>query len=75
MSDILSIEEIENRFTSEWVLIEDPQIDESSEIKAGRVICHSKNRDDVDRKAIELKPKWFTVLFTGPPVANIEFLL
>jgi hypothetical protein len=75
MNEIMSMTEIESKFASEWVLIEDPQINEAKEVEAGRVICHSKNREDVDQRAIELKPKWFTVLFTGQPEDGLEFLL
>lgn len=75
MNEILSMSEIESKFASEWVLIEDLRLNESKEIEAGRVICHSKDRDEVDQKAIELKPKWFAVLFTGPPADDLEFIL
>jgi hypothetical protein len=52
-----------DRFDSEWVLIDDPQTDESLEVEAGYVVWHSKDRDD--RKAIELRPRRFALLYTG----------
>jgi hypothetical protein len=75
MNEFLSISEIESKFGSEWVLIQDPQLNDAKEVQAGRVICHSKDRDEVDQKAIELKPRWFTVVFTGPPAHDLEFIL
>jgi len=65
MDDIFTIAEIESKFQSEWVLIEDPQTNESLEVKSGKVRYHSKDRDEVYRKAVELRPKRFAMLYTG----------
>ncbi len=61
----MTAEEIKSAFASEWVLVQNPQLSESMEIKAGTVAFHSKDRDEVYRKAIELRPKRFAMLFTG----------
>ena len=65
MDDILTIAEIESRFAAEWVLVEDPQTNEALEVQGGKVRCHSKDRDGVYRKAVELRPSRFAVLYTG----------
>ena len=65
MNDVLSTAEIESQFHSEWVLVGDPQTDESLQVQSGEVIYHSKDRDEVYRKAIELRPKRFAMLYTG----------
>ena len=65
MDEFLTISEIHARFDSEWVLLDDPQATASLEIQAGKVIFHSQNRDEVYRKAVELRPKRFAVVFTG----------
>ncbi len=65
MNDALTIAQIEAQFESEWVLIEDPQTDESLEVQGGKVRWHSKDRDEVYRKAVELRPKRFAMLYTG----------
>jgi hypothetical protein len=65
MKTIMTAEEIKSSFVSEWVLIQDPKLTESMEVKAGKVVFHSKDRDEVYRKAIELRPKRFAMLFTG----------
>ena len=52
-----------DRFDSEWVLIDDPQTDESLEVEVG--VWHSKDRDEVYRKAIELRRRRFAQLYTG----------
>ena len=66
MGEVLTVKEIEARFPSEWVLLADPQINEYQEVLSGRLICHSKNRDEVYDEAIALPPpKNIAVLYTG----------
>ena len=65
MNDGLTIAEIEAQFESEWVLVEDPQTNESLEVQSGKVRYHSKDRDEVYRAAVKLRPKRFAILYTG----------
>lgn len=65
MSEVLSIAEINSRFESEWLLVEDPQLDENLQVLSGSVLCHSKDRDEVYRRARELRPKQSAFLYTG----------
>ena len=65
MDNILTVAQIEAQFESEWVLVEDPQTNDSLEVQSGRVRWHSKDRDEVYRKAVELRPKRFAMLYTG----------
>jgi hypothetical protein len=65
MDDILTIAQIEAQFESEWVLVEDPQTNEALEVQSGKVCWHSQDRDEVYRKAVELRPRRFAMLYTG----------
>ena len=65
MEEVLTIAEIESRYDSEWVLVEDPRTNEALEVQSGNVLFHSKDRDEVYRRAVELRPKRFAVLYTG----------
>jgi hypothetical protein len=65
MDEILTVGEMESRFVAEWLLVEDPQTDEALEVRSGKVRFHSKDRDEVYRKAAELRPTRFAVLYTG----------
>jgi hypothetical protein len=65
MNEILTITQIETQFEGEWILIEDPQTNEALEVQSGKVCWHSKDRDEVYRKAVELRPKRFAMLYTG----------
>jgi hypothetical protein len=65
MNEVLPIEEIRSRFESEWVLIEDPETDEHLNVIRGRVVHHSRDRDEVYRKAVSLRPRRSAVIYTG----------
>ncbi len=65
MDDVMNIAEIESTFESEWVLVEDPETNKDLEVQSGKVRYHSKDRDEVYRKAVELRPKRFAMLYTG----------
>jgi hypothetical protein len=65
MDDVMSLVQIESLFSSEWVLVEDPETNQALEVQRGKVRWHSKDREEVYRKAIELRPRRFAVLYTG----------
>ena len=69
MDDVLTLAQIEAQYTSEWMLVEDPQTNEALEVQSGKVCWHSKDRDEVYRKAVALCPRRFAILYTGtmPP--------
>jgi hypothetical protein len=65
MSEAMSLAEIQDRFVAEWVLLEDPETSELLEVKGGKVLWHSKDRDEVYRKAREFQPKHSAIVYTG----------
>lgn len=65
MEEILTITQIEAQFDSEWILVGDPQTNEFLEVQSGKVLWHSRERDEVYRKAVELRPKRSAMLYTG----------
>ena len=66
MNEMMSIGEIHARFQSEWVLLEDPETTESLEVKSGRLLWHSKDRDEVYRKASNCDPSIRPFCTRGP---------
>ena len=75
MDETMTIEEIESRFDSEWVLIEAPDTDEALRVLGGKVLHHSKDRDEVYRKAVTLRPKRSAVVYTGEIPENTAIVL
>ncbi len=65
MNELLTIEQIEAQFPSEWVLIGDPDTDDRQHLLAGKVLCHSADRDEVDRKLLEIRPTRFALRYLG----------
>ena len=61
----MTINEMEHQFADEWILVADPQTNEALEVTSGRVMCHSKDRDEVYRHAVALRPKRSAILYTG----------
>jgi hypothetical protein len=66
VDELLPIEEIESRYAPDWVLIGEPQTGEDLTVRAGSVLFQSPDRDEVYRKAGELKPGRFAVRYLGP---------
>ena len=50
MDRILTLKQIGERFESEWVLVEDPETNDALEVQRGKVLWHSKDRDQVYEK-------------------------
>ena len=65
MGEVLTIAQIEAQFESEWILVEEPQTNEALEVQKGTVRWHSKDREEVYRKAVEMRPRRFAILYTG----------
>lgn len=75
MAALLSVQEIQVRYDGEWVLIGDPEVDAALIVQRGRVLWHSKNRDEVYRQARLLKPKHSAFLFVGRLPKDAEVVL
>ena len=75
MLPTITYAEIKRQYDGEWVLIVDPVTTKDLEIVEGKVACHSKDRDEVYRRAKEIKPKHSAVLFIGRPPKGMEFAL
>jgi hypothetical protein len=65
MAKIMTITEIESQYGAEWILVEDPETDDDLQVQGGKVVAHSKDRDEVYRHAVAARPKRFAVIYTG----------
>ena len=75
MNEVLTIQEIEARYESEWILVGDPEVTSQLEVIGGKVLYHSKDRDEVYQKAIELRPKHSAYLYTGRGAEDLVMML
>jgi hypothetical protein len=73
--EVLTFDEIKERYAPDWVLIGDPQTDEYQRVLGGTVLFHSPNREEVYQKAIELRPGHFAFRFLGTFPEDMVFVL
>ena len=72
---LLTIAQIKSRYPSEWILLKDPVVGKGLRITRGEVVAHSKDRDEVYRRDIELRLKRSATLYTGTLPENAAIVL
>ena len=75
MEHEMTVQEMESQFDDEWILIAAPETDEHLQVLRGKVICHSKDRDEVYRRMVALRLPDYAVLFTGQMPENTAVVL
>lgn len=75
MEAMLSLDDIQKIYHSEWVLLENPEVDEHLDIVRGRVVFHSKDRDEVYRTMLKLRPTSSATIYTGTMPENTAIVL
>jgi hypothetical protein len=75
MEQEMTIQEIESQFESEWILVEDPKTNADLEVLGGMLRHHSKDRDEVYRKAVALRLTRCAILYTGQIPENTAVVL
>lgn len=71
----LTVEEIEQQYAGQRVLLDELVTTPMIEIRSGRVLFADPDRDTVYRKAKELRPKRFAVRYFGPLDPDMVFVL
>ncbi len=67
--------EIVETFKDEWVLIDVKEVDENFNLTEGDVIAHSKDKEEIYRKLLELRPKKFSIEYTGKIPEDLAVVL
>jgi len=57
--------DIKKNFRNQWVLIEVKKVDESFKVLEGEVLAHSKDKDEIYQKLLKIRPKEFSIEYTG----------
>jgi hypothetical protein len=65
LNKVLTIEELQQEFPGEWVLLEDPETTETLMIKSGKQLWHTPDREELDNKLLELRPDNAAVWYLG----------
>ena len=64
-NEVLSMEEIAEKYKDKWVLIEYEELDENLNVKKGEVIAHSPRKDEIYARLLETKGKDIAIEYTG----------
>lgn len=71
--EYLTMAEIEAKYPNEWVLIDNPTMSKYHQVTGGRLVCHSPDRDEVNRAALALpRPVNIAVRYMGPLIDDDE---
>ena len=74
MSEVLTHDELKERYCGEWVLIAYEKRDQGTNIIRGEVVAHSKERDEVYRALLTVKARKITIEYLGEIPNDIVFL-
>ena len=75
MIKTLPITRIRSKYRNQWVLVGNSKLNKDLEVVSGDVIWHSKDRDEVYDKALELRPKHPALLYTGKLPKDMVIIL
>lgn len=67
--------EIVKSFKDEWVLIDVKEVNEDFNLKEGDVIAHAKDKEQIYRKLLELRPRNFSIEYTGKIPEDLAVVL
>jgi hypothetical protein len=68
-------EDIKKNFEDEWVLIKVDKVNDNFNLLEGEVLANSKDKDQVYRKLLEIKPKEFMIEYTGEIPEDLAVVL
>ncbi len=76
-AEILTIEEIKEKYPNEWVLIEYEEIDSEFNVIKGHVITHAPVKEVIYKFLMETKGKNIVIEYTGriPEDLAVMFLM
>ena len=71
---LLNREKIKAKYPNQWLLLEDYELDASTSLCKGRVLAHSKDREEIHR-ALKKHKGNLCIHFTGslPPDTGVIF--
>jgi len=67
--------DIKKNFRNQWVLIEVKNVDESFNVLEGEVLAHSKDKDEIYQKLLKIRPKEFSIEYTGEVSEDLAMLM
>ncbi|MBD2078711.1 hypothetical protein [Leptolyngbya sp. FACHB-17] len=75
MSEILTWEQMTQRFQGEWLLIVEAELDEQMGIIQGQVLAHSSNQDDIYNALPLREGRSASIEYVGEMPEGLAFIL
>jgi hypothetical protein len=75
MSDILTLEEMQQRYDGEWLLIAYTELDDDLNVIRGEVLAHSPNQAEVYEALPLAKGKAVAFEYVGQTPGDLAFML
>ncbi|MDA0839356.1 MAG: hypothetical protein O3B01_29675 [Planctomycetota bacterium] len=75
MNEIMTIQEVNERYPDEWVVIEDFEFDDHHALVRGKVVAHSKCHKEIYELMPDLKDRSFFLLSTSEMPEDMEHVL
>jgi hypothetical protein len=75
MKAVLTFQEMKAKYPGEWLLIGDPELDASLHAKSGKVLAHSRSRDEVYGELTRVRGKRVSVEYAGEIPADLAVAL
>ena len=63
------------KYKDEWVLLEVKKADKNLTITEGKVLSHSKDKNEIYNRLLTLKPKSFAIEYTGKIPDDLSVVL
>ncbi len=73
MKKILTMKELEARYSGEWVLLVNPVHNKLMEPTRGELVVHSKDRDEVYKEAYKRKDVHTAIFYVGKLPEDLVF--
>jgi len=71
----LTIAQLKKRHDGEWVLLDRLVTTRTGALRAGAVLAHSRDRDEVHRRMLALRPRRFALRFFGKRAKHVVYAL
>ncbi len=72
MPEVVDIAEESKKYQDEWLLFEVIEVDEDDQPVKGRLLCHSRSRDEIHEVVMKVRDSvsdlGLDITFTGDPV-------
>ena len=75
MGEVLSIQDIRERYDGEWLLITYAELDEDLNVVRGEVIAHSPDRDRIYGDLLAVKDKPVAIEYVGTIPEDLAVIL